>query len=54
MAQGLSYDSLLKLLESLEGLNAVLIGGQAVAFWAELYAERIPELRAIHLLASKT
>ena len=53
MAQGLSYDSLLKLLESLEGLNAVLIGGQAVAFWAELYAERIPELRAIHLLASK-
>ncbi len=44
MARPLSYDDVKSTLESLDGTDIVLVGGQALNFWADLYLSRVEEL----------
>jgi hypothetical protein len=41
---GLSYRDTQPILAKLRGTSAVLVGGQALNFWAERYLPRVPEL----------
>jgi hypothetical protein len=51
----LSYRDTAHLLQRLDGLQnrLVLVGGQAVSFWAEHYRDRLPSSVAFHQLASR-
>jgi hypothetical protein len=44
VARPLSYDDIKSTLESLDGTDIVLVGGQALNFWADLYLPRVEEL----------
>ncbi|HTN91389.1 MAG TPA: hypothetical protein VL242_47300 [Sorangium sp.] len=49
----LSYDDARKVLKKLTGARIVLIGGQAINFWAEYYSSRVEELAAEAPFTSK-
>jgi hypothetical protein len=44
VSDDLSFPDVVPILRRLEGVPFVLIGGQAVNFWATLYIDRAPEL----------
>lgn len=53
MTDGLQLSDTIGILDRLKGEALVLIGGQAVNYWADLYSERCPELAKSGPYASK-